>query len=431
MKRLWPPLAVIEADLLEPSYKLVQRWSDGESLPAALIERLEQNPKARRLRDALQSSSATSDVTTADSMPRATTEAADSVQLEDLLPLPEPFAQVLSRRIAVNTATFSTLPKAGQIVRIDEVRGPNGPLPWDLSRPLAALLGEPTETIDVWYGWLVSAETDYASYWDLLLEEQDRPYDPLAGMVQVWNPVHVYLPSIGGVLAELSSERLAAVRALALECLTAAEPDSIEAQPGETLVRTIRGHVIRTGTPLGDASATRDPRWRYQVLYGAATEALKTPARLALQAAAKAIETRFWESLKTLPNGLRDIVTGIREWASGREIDFGPALAQPMAGTTTAGGSLAAYDLYGLLRLGFGTRSDRYWRLHLQLLADRPLVIHHFRGAREIAMIRLQNANAQTLLDVASGGQDRLLVTEAGAIEPLEIPLGKRVDPTG
>ena len=58
MKKLWPPLKVIESDLFDPSYGLIQRWSDDEkTLPAEMLESLEQNVNAQTLRQALRNPS--------------------------------------------------------------------------------------------------------------------------------------------------------------------------------------------------------------------------------------------------------------------------------------------------------------------------------------------------------------------------------------
>ena len=66
-----------------------------------------------------------------------------------------------------------------------------------------------------WLGWLVAAETDYATDRDVLLEPVDEPFDPLAGMVQTWNPLAVDIRQGSRVLAQLSKNRLAAIREVA------------------------------------------------------------------------------------------------------------------------------------------------------------------------------------------------------------------------
>ncbi|MBV5332043.1 hypothetical protein JZU54_00285, partial [bacterium] len=62
------------------------------------------------------------------------------------------------------------------------------------------LLDSSTEVPVIWHGWLVSAETDYAGWWDFVLQEQDAPFDPEAAMVHLWNPVQLYLPMASRVV---------------------------------------------------------------------------------------------------------------------------------------------------------------------------------------------------------------------------------------
>jgi hypothetical protein len=155
---------------------------------------------------------------------------------------------------------------------------------------------------DLWHGWLVSAETDYATEWDVLLTEADGPCDPIAGMVQLWNPVYAYLPSTGRVLAQLRPERVAALRAVAAEFLGGADT-GLMPHPGHVGAReTLDGHVVLTGTPLGGAD---DPRHRYRTLYRAATAALHEPVKLALDAArAAARQPGLLERWRTALAGL-------------------------------------------------------------------------------------------------------------------------------
>jgi len=189
MKTLWPPLALLETELFSPSDALIERWRSGAELPVDLQRALDADPDAHVRRTALETALST-DPEIGDAAP--------------VPPMPPDVQAMIRQRVASRQATFSRLPTSGQIVRMDEVRGPNGSLHWDLPRPLTVLLVEPTTTRQVWYGWLVTAESDYAGYWDLLLGAADEPCDPLARMVQLWNPVHVYLPSVSRVLAELT-----------------------------------------------------------------------------------------------------------------------------------------------------------------------------------------------------------------------------------
>ena len=266
MNTLWPPLALLETELFSPSDALIERWRSGAELPADLQRALDADPDAHARRTALATALA------------AEPEVAEVAEDMPVSPMPPDLQALIRQRVASRQVTFSSLPTPGQIVRIDEVRGPDGPLHWDLPRPLVVLLADPTATRHVWYGWLVTAESDYAGDYDLLLGPEDEPCDPLARMVQLWNPVHVYLPSVSRVLAELTPARMAAVRALAVDCVTAPEPDPTQAHPGRTMRRQVAGHWIHTGTPLGGPN---DPRHVYQRLYHAYAAAVREPARLA------------------------------------------------------------------------------------------------------------------------------------------------------
>jgi hypothetical protein len=178
-----------------------------------------------------------------------------------------------------------TVPAPGLIVEVSEVRTPRpGQLDWVMQAPLHVLLDAPDETPQVWHGWLVLGEPDYASWWDFVLQDQDEPFEPFACVVQLWNPVQVYLPMISKPVSRLSLRRLQAVRALAADFVDGNIPPGVPVWPGRVAAReTSDGMIIATGSPLGDE---RDPRHRYQHLLHYAAEAVREPARLALAAAA-------------------------------------------------------------------------------------------------------------------------------------------------
>jgi len=265
---LHPSLKTVEDRLRGPSTDLVQRWIDNpRSLSAETLRDLEQNPMARELREVM-------------SQPEPALGGEDD---QPIPPMSAALQDLIQRRDAALQHRFPASPRAGQILAVDRVIGPDGPLDHDLPGSLAVCLDHPTETPEVWYGWLVSAEVDYAGYWDLVLEAADGPCDPQAGMVQLWNPVRIYLPSTGPVLAKLSAERLAALRSLAVDYVTGRDPDPALASPGRMLPRhTDDGLMIMTGTPL---LGEDDPRHRYQDLYHTAAEAVGAPARLAMEKA--------------------------------------------------------------------------------------------------------------------------------------------------
>lgn len=279
---LTPSLSVIEAGLFAPSDVLLERWLANELDPATQ-QALAADTLARERRETLETGPAASE------RPAATAEAPSP---------PAWLTELVTQQREATAHPFAAMPKPGQILRIDAPIGPAGPLDVDQPRPLAVLYDQATEHARIGYGWLVGAETDYAGEADVLLEAGDGPHDPLAGMIQTWNPVYVYLPSAQAVLAELSPERRQAVRTLALDYLLEAPPE-IAPEPGVRVARrTSQGQPVLTGPPLGDA---HDPRHRYRTLYRAAAELLREPVRLAqLQ---PPILERLWAALTEATRG--------------------------------------------------------------------------------------------------------------------------------
>ena len=200
--------------------------------------------------------------------------------------IPEHIQNFIRRRVSANSSSFEPLPNPGQIIAVEKLVTPRpGQLDAIIQAPLHVLLDAPAEAPAVWHGWLVSAESDYASWWDFVLQEQDAPFDPEAAMVQVWNPVRLYLPMAARVVAHLSPARLQAVRALAADFAVTECPTDIDPWPGRVASRTTSsGLRVTTGSPLGNDT---DDRHRYQEVYFDAAEAVREPARLALRALAE------------------------------------------------------------------------------------------------------------------------------------------------
>ena len=166
----------------------------------------------------------------------------------------------IRKRVSSRAAHFDNQPCAGQIWRFDGKQ--------DNAAPLCVLLDSPQDE-HRWLGWLVAAETDYATDRDVLLEPVDEPFDPLAGMVQTWNPVAVDIRQGSRVLAQLSENRLAAIREVAsgrCESGGGARPGFIAP------LKTNSGATVLAGTRIAHPE---DPRRRYQSLYRTAAQSLE------------------------------------------------------------------------------------------------------------------------------------------------------------
>mgnify|MGYP001183675386 FL=1 len=267
---LSPPIEFVERRLFGVSEGLIEATKRGETSPA-ISEAVRSSPEWREYHaDVLND------------------QASQQAAPEELVPtpaIPQGIQDLIRRRVAARSLASTPLPAPGQIVLAEKIVTPRpGQLDAIMLVPLCVLLDAPAEVPAVWHGWLLSAETDYAGWWDFVLQEQDAPFDPEAGMVQLWNPVRLYLPMAARVVGELSPARLQAVRTMAADFVAAVPPGDIPVWPGRVASRnTSAGLRVTTGSPLGNE---HDARHRYQQLYFEAAEAIREPARLALHALA-------------------------------------------------------------------------------------------------------------------------------------------------
>lgn len=197
-----------------------------------------------------------------------------SVEADLPLPVPQATLQALFvMREAATKHSFTAAPQSGQVLLIENSRGKTSAAGKRLPCPLAVLLDAPSRNGGEWSGWLVAPDVDYAAYWDVVLDHRDEPFDPYAGMVQVWNPVSIAQTSGCRILAQLSAERLAAVRMMEQEYLARVPMVDETARPGFVAPRALTdGVLVLTGTRLGDAY---DPRRVYQSLYWEAADTLR------------------------------------------------------------------------------------------------------------------------------------------------------------
>lgn len=198
----------------------------------------------------------------------------------DLAPLPQPLRALAEARTALAALQGGRGWQAGDVVAL---AGPNHKL-------LGVLLDEVEQAAGpdraaVWRGWLTAAEADWAGAYDVLLEPDDAPFDPLVGVVQAWNPVRVSARE-APVLGRLSAARLAAVRAVRDEHLhgASAAVAAIAPRPGAIGLRVAGGFSVLTGTPL----APGDVRADYQALYRDVAARVGDPALAAAPLASRA-----------------------------------------------------------------------------------------------------------------------------------------------
>lgn len=204
--------------------------------------------------------------------------------------LPQPLRALAATRRALAALQGDGRWSPGDLVALP---GPGGTL-------LGVLLDEKEQRARpgqaaTWRGWLAVAEADWAGAYDVLLEPEDEPFDPVAGVVQAWNPVRV-TACPAPVLGRLSAARLAAVRAVRDEHAqgTSADVAAIASCPGSIALREAGGFTVLTGTPLGPD----DPRADYQALYRDAGARLLQPAPAGATAAPVAPVPGWWARLR-------------------------------------------------------------------------------------------------------------------------------------
>lgn len=286
---LSPPLAHIERTLFGVSEMLIEAVKRGET-SSAISDAVRRSPEwAERHAEA-----------------RVGTDELCS----EVPAMPAHLHNLIQRRLGARVAMAhqtDPIPTAGQIIELRQIRTPKaGQLDWIMQVPLYVLLDAPAEQEGVWHGWLVSSEADYACWWDFVLQEEDGPCEPEAALVQLWNPLRVYLPMAERIVGRLAPSRLQAVRALAAEYVTSDAPADLPVWPGRVAQRTTLGGLsVVTGSRLGGEG---DPRHQYQHLYFHAAEAVREPARLALAEAALAMG-----SIYMMPSWLQGIASRFRD----------------------------------------------------------------------------------------------------------------------
>ncbi|SDZ16676.1 hypothetical protein SAMN05518854_10481 [Variovorax sp. YR266] len=220
---LWPPLSVIRHAL-----------ETGAAVPD----------------DAPDSAPGTATVAMPGTSPPTGAAPAPAAAASDLL---LPLVELARRREAVAQRAFPARWAPGRLVSVVHE-----------GRLLGVLLDRCIQG-DLWQGWMAAGEADWASAFDVLLEPDDEPFEPMFGVIQAWNVLTLApTPQLcARVLGEVSATRLAAIRAVHDEWAAHASL-AIAPEPGRIALRGVGGvFSVLSGTPLGP----QDPRADYQELY--------------------------------------------------------------------------------------------------------------------------------------------------------------------
>lgn len=402
--RLRPPLATVQSRLCGPSDALLDRF---------LHDPLSLSPQ---LRAAISADEA------AQSRPQEGEQDRNDDVSRELVPEPgrsPTLAQMaelhslLDRREATRSLQGTLAPAPGQLRLVEQIVGPRGAAEYDLPTPLTVVLGEPVpDEPGVWYGWMASPDPDYASPWDLILEADVA--DPLAAVVQCWNSVLIYLESTTRLIGQLSEHRLEAVKALAYDYAFGEDPEPRLSSPGSRVTREVDGHIVLTGTPLGEAST--DPRLDYQLLYHEAAEPLRVCAREALGQVAEPDEAAATvASPVDLASWIRDaigaIVERFRESAAATGLAFRELALIPTPASTEVAGPGRRIALADLLSISLhGQQVEDFLTLHARIerLGATPVSLEVLHDGVLIATETL--SDARPFLDVPLSGARRAVV---------------------
>ena len=209
-----------------------------------------------------------------------TGEANNTEQTMKTISMPHYLKEMIARRVAAQSQyRDAVIGQPGQIVFVDVAVFDEGaePAPGIMSAPIFVLLDAPDEdNPQFWYGWIVARESQYASAWDHVFQDEDGTIDPEAAMVQVWNPVWLHLPMASRIVGQIAGDRLDAIRSLAADFLTNDATDDLPVAVGKIATReTSTGHWVVTGSRL---SGQNDPRHRYQQSYPNAADVIRQAA---------------------------------------------------------------------------------------------------------------------------------------------------------
>lgn len=165
--------------------------------------------------------------------------------------------------------------RAGDIILLDRIGNGHRHEGRPLNETVGVLLAE-QKVADIWRGFVVAGEQDYASQFDVFIDTKDEPVDPAMRFVQAWNPIEIVITSECRRLGVLSNTRLAAVSEVSEEALSGLAPTALPPSITRIGLRQLTsGASVVTGTSTGDLN---DCRRHYQSLYRALACEASVPA---------------------------------------------------------------------------------------------------------------------------------------------------------
>ncbi len=220
MNELKSSINQIQYNLFAPAYDLVKAWvEEAETLDGEIIKKLEASSLAQQEKQAYLQAKVSEEKDRIEDIVNALFATETTTNLpQQTSTIPDVIKNLIQQRSEAANHPFDKLPKEGQILLLGKGNGSSDDLELAIASPLTLILNKASTDRNIWDGWLVAKETDYATDWDLLLNlNDDAPLDPLAGMVQIWNPVKIYLPLIEKTIGTLKPARLTELRTLATE----------------------------------------------------------------------------------------------------------------------------------------------------------------------------------------------------------------------
>lgn len=287
VKQLSPSLAEIENYLFAPSFGLCQLvYNNDPSINVNIANGIKNSVAYKNFVETMEEQNSTR------SNENFLADDNNNINFDEEVEIPNFIKNLISRRCAANSIAKQA--EAGQIIRITK-------LPKSMQNetilqyPIYVLLNKKVdETNDenikldsIWHGYLCVSETEYASSFDAVLQENNGNFDPEAAMVQTWNPIQVDInlakDSNGNIQlsGQINTNAMNAIRSLAKDAIFNVQDNTIPSWLGKVAVRqTSEGFDVVTGSPL---MKKNDPREIYQNMYfKVANEAIKPMTKIAI-----------------------------------------------------------------------------------------------------------------------------------------------------